>query len=274
MGLQCCFVCCVSFFLGLVFSLSLLVILQCVLILLLLLLVVGIGSGIVVINTLVIFTRGGVVVINRFVVIAHCVVVVLGAHAVGVGHGGFRRQLQIGIDQRAVAAQFIAVRNIVVVLLGLIVAFDDFLIVGNDLVIGLLDFAVDAGGLDLGICCIVLNLDLIHGQIAAGQDIGIFQLSSLGLSGQCDSHCHGNGNSGAGLGQELLVILLSHNFNLLFILERLKYWRPGCHSHLLRPLSFASRPFGRFAVSRYFLFTVISLRFENFSLRYILLFEK
>ena len=218
----------VSLFLGLMLGLFLLVVLQLFLILFLLQLVINISIGVVVIDLLVVVADCFVVVVNLLIVVADCFVVILCVHAVGVGHLGRVGHIQIGISQEAFRVFFVLAGDGIVVLLGLIIVFDGFFVLVDGLIVGLLDLVVVAAGHDLCAHRLVVDFNFVHGQ-AAVQDFGIVQFRCLSLSGQCNGHRHSNSNSAANLGQELLVILLSHNFNLLFIIERLKYWRPGCH---------------------------------------------
>ena len=86
-----------------------------------------------------------------------------------------------------------------------------------------------------GLVCNLGAIDLVDSMILAGKranELGIpvvldvviqiglvvLQIACADLGGQSHGHCHGHSHGTANLGQELLVILLSHNFNLLFIL--------------------------------------------------------
>ena len=229
---QCLLVLCVGFFLGLMFGLFLLVVLQFFLILFLSQLVIRIRIGIIIIDLLVVVADCLIVVVNLLIVVANCFIIILSIHAIGVGHIGSIGHIQIGIGQKALGVLLVLACNRVVILLGLIVIFDGVLIFIDGFIIFPLDFTVETAGLEYHLRRVVFYFDFVHGA-AAVQDIGIIQFYCLRLSGQCNSHCHSDSNGAASLGQELLIILLSHNFNLLFLVERLKYWQPGCHSGLL-----------------------------------------
>ena len=225
-------------------------------VLFLLLLIVCVSCFVVVIDLLVVLAHNFVVLVDLLVVLAHSLIVIANAHAVGIGGLGRLGQIQLGICQLTAGNGLVIFCSGIIALLSLLVLLCNFLILRSNFLILFFHCVVVFCGFHL-VDAQNIGLCLIHRGNVGGQEFDLVQLRCLNLGGEGNGHCQCHCDGAAGLGQELLVILLSHNFNLLkYHIERLKYWRPGCHGFRFRPLSFASRPFGRFAVGRYFLFTI------------------
>ena len=189
------------------------VLLQVFLVLFLCMLVVCVSCIVVLVDLLVVLAGCIVVLIDLVVVLADRAVVLLSVHAVGIGNLGRLRQLQIGVCQLAAGNSFVAFGCGVVVLLGLLVVFDDFLVVGSSFAVSLVDCFVGSSGLN-GSSAYRIGIGLFCG-VGGGLQIDLVDLSCADLGRQSDGHSQRHCSGAACLGQILNKILLSHNFNLL-----------------------------------------------------------
>ena len=203
------FVCLDGFLVGGLFVLVLLLVL---LELLLGSLVVGISGFVVVVHSFIVVIHGLVVATDGFIVFANCLVVCLVASTVGVGRCGNGGQVQIGVLQLTAGNFPVVLCCCVVAVLYLVVGLGNVGVFGNGLLIVCLNGAVGAGhcpehGGTIGI--LADGVEGVKGEVVCGG----LEFGGLSLIGQRCGDSHGHCQGGACFDD--VLVLLSHNFNLL-----------------------------------------------------------